>query len=322
MRKVIAAAAATLALAIVPASCVSAKRPVAPAEPAPPGASMWEAPSDLETRDVFNGPWGAGRAPDPQATFTFVERKHSGVNPGMTVRDSQGREWSVKQPYPGGMDSEAPVEVALSRLLSAIGYHQPPVYYLPEFTLKDDWGTHVEMGGRFRLKAEELDDKGSWRWEDNPFVGSRPYQGLLALLVMVNSTDMKNSNNTLYEYRNGGRVEQWYVVRDIGSALGDTQRLAPRKNHPETFERTPFILGVTDGRIDFAYSGWYKNYVEDRISPADVVWVTSLLSRLTGKQWHDAFRAGGYEPAVANRFVRALRQKIEEGQSLRRTPAN
>ena len=78
----------------------------------------------------------------------------------MTVVDPQGREWSVKQPYPGGLDDEAPVEVALSRLLSAIGYHQPPVYYLPTFTLKDDWGTHVEPGGRFRLKDKTLEERG------------------------------------------------------------------------------------------------------------------------------------------------------------------
>ena len=32
----------------------------------------------------------------------------------------------MKQTYPGGMDDEGPVEVVVSRLLSAIGYHQPP----------------------------------------------------------------------------------------------------------------------------------------------------------------------------------------------------
>lgn len=323
MKNVLAAIAAAAVIAIAPASCVSAKRPVMATDPVPPGASLWQEPSDLESRDVFNGPWGPGRAPNPEATYTLVERKHSGVNLGMTVLDPQGREWSVKQPYPGGMDSEAPVEVALSRLLSAIGYHQPPVYYLPQFIMKDDFGTHLETGGRFRLKAEELEDVGSWRWEENPFVGSRPYQGLLALMMMVNSTDMKNSNNTLYEYRNGGRVQQWYVVRDIGSALGDTHRFAPRKNHPQTFEREPFILGLTStGHVEFAYTGWYKNYVRDRITAGDVLWITTLLSRLTEEQWHEAFRAGGFEPGTADLFVRRLKQKVEEGQSLRRTASN
>ena len=125
-----------------------------------PARCLWVQPSDLATRDLYYGPWGRERVPDPKATYTFVELKHTGVNPGMTVRDPQGREWSVKQAYPGGMDFEGPAEVALSRLLSAVGYRQPPVYYLPTFTLKDDWGTHTEPGGRFRLDEKTLKSAG------------------------------------------------------------------------------------------------------------------------------------------------------------------
>ena len=79
----------------------------------------------------------------------------------MTVTDPEGREWSVKQPYPGSLDSEGPVEVALSRILSAVGYHQPPVYYVPAFTLKDEFGTRTETGGRFRLQHEALKEEGT-----------------------------------------------------------------------------------------------------------------------------------------------------------------
>jgi hypothetical protein len=35
------------------------------------------------------------------------------------------------------------------------------------------------------------------------------------------------------------------------------------------------------------------------------------------KQWRDAFRAGGYEPAVADRFIRRLLAKIAEGLASR-----
>ena len=298
-------------------SCVSAKRPELPRTPVPAGASLWRAPTDGAARDLLHGPWGAGHAPDAAATYTLVERKHTGVNLGMTVKDPQGREWSVKQPYPGGVDPEAPVEVVLSRLLSAVGYHQPPVYFLPAFTLEDDWGTHREVGGRFRLKMDSLKDEGSWRWEANPFVGSRPYQGLLVLLMMFNSTDLKTSNNTLYEYRDGARREQWYAVRDIGAALGDTHRISPRKGHLEAFERHPFIRGVTSGHVEFAYTGWYKKFVRQRITPDDVAWASDLLAALTDQQWRDAFRAGGYQPDVAERFIRKLREKVEQGRNLR-----
>lgn len=308
-------------VAVSVTSCARAKRPALQPTASVPGASLWQEPTDLPTRDLFYGAWGPRRAPDPNAIYTFVEHKHSGVNPGMTVVDPQGREWSVKQAYPSGLDEEGPVEVVLSRLLSAIGYHQPPVYFLPSFTLKDDWGTHSEPGGRFRLKEETLKDVGSWRWEENPFIGTKPYQGLLVLLMMFNSTDLKNSNNTLYEHRNGGVVEQWYAARDLGAALGDTNLFAPRKNHAAAFERHPFIIGVSTGRIDFAYKGLYQSLVRERITPDDVAWASNLLAGLSDAQWRDAFRAGGYDPQVANRFIRKLREKIGQGQAATRRAA-
>jgi hypothetical protein len=277
---------------------------------------MWVEPKDLASRDLYYGPWGKENAPDPNGVYKLVELKHTGVNLGMTVEDEKGREWSVKQPFPGGLDPEGPVEVVLSRLLSAVGYHQPPIYYLPAFHLEDDFGKRVAVGGRFRLKHDSLKDVGFWKWEDNPFVGTKEYQGLIVLLTMFNSTDLKNENNTLYERRNGDLVEQWYVARDLGAALGDWNRISPRKNHPETFERMPYILGVSNGYVDFAYDGWYQNLVSNRIKPDEVAWASNLLGRLSPQQWRDAFRAGGYTPDVADRFIAKLREKIDAGKAL------
>jgi len=311
--------AATIVLAAVAlsgVSCAGVGRPQVENAPVPPGASMWVEPADLAARDLYNGQWGAANAPDPKDVYDLIERKHTGVNLGMTVKDSKGREWSVKQPYPGNLDSEAPVEVVVSRLLSAIGYHQPPVYHLPAFTLKDDFGRHVEVGGRFRLKTDKAKEVGMWDWASNPFVGKKEYQGLIVLLTMFNSTDLKSSNNSLYEHRDGDLVEQWYLTRDVGSALGDTERHAPRKNHVDSFERMPFILGVNNGFVDFAYKGWYKNLVTERITPEEVAWACNLLGRLTDQQMQDAFRAAHYEPDIANRFIARLRAKIQQGRSL------
>ena len=298
------------------ASCAGVGRPQVQNAPRPPGASMWTEPTDLASRDLYNGPWGAANAPDPKDVYELVELKHTGVNLGMTVKDSKGREWSVKQPFPGNLDSEAPVEVVVSRLLTGIGYHQPPVYFLPAFTLKDDLGRRVETGGRFRLKTDKLKEIGMWDWASNPFVGTREYQALIVLLTMFNSTDLKNSNNSLYEHRDGDLVEQWYVSRDVGSAFGDTHFMAPRKNHVESFEQMPFILGVTNGFVDFAYKGWYKNLLKERITPQEVAWACNLLGQLSEKQMQDAFRAAYYEPDIANRFIARLREKIQQGRAL------
>src|SRR5262245_54715953 len=92
-----------------------------------PLSALWEKPDDLSARDLFNGPWGGARAPDPRATYTFVRPKQHGANPGLVVRDPAGREWHVKQPPHNHNGAEGPVEVVVSRVLSAVGYHQPPV---------------------------------------------------------------------------------------------------------------------------------------------------------------------------------------------------
>ncbi len=300
--------------------CAGELRPTTYPVDAPP-PRLWVAPDNLEERDLFNGPWGSELAPDPKALYTFVETKHSGVNPGMTVRDPLGREWSVKQAPRPESPNEGPVEVVLSRVLSGVGYLQPPVYYLPSFTLVDDWGTHVEPGGRFRLKQKTLKDRGEWSWRENPFVGTRPHQGLLVILMIFNGSDLKSSNNTLYERRTASGVERWFVVRDIGTALGTTGRFAPLKGDPDAFARHPFIRGVRDGYVEFHYRGWHQDLVRRRITPDDVVWASELLDGLSDRQWQDAFRAGGYAPDVAARFVGTLEQKIAAGRQLRVEPA-
>jgi hypothetical protein len=283
-----------------------------------PAASLWVPPVALAERNLFDGPWGAALAPDPDGTYLLVEHKYTGVNPGMTVRDARGREWSVKQAGSADQPAEGPIEVVLSRVLSAVGYYQPPVYYLPAFRLRDDWGTRIEPGGRFRLEDKGLKDRGEWSWQQNQFVGTKPYQGLLTILMMFGSSDLKNSNNTLYEYRDRERNEYWYVVRDLGTALGETGKLAPRRGDAELFARQRFILGVADGFVQFGYRGWHQELVRRRIRPDDVGWAGDLLSGLSDRQWQDAFRAGGYSPDLASRFITTLKARIGQARQLAR----
>lgn len=283
-----------------------------PATPADAPSSLWQPPDDLEERDLQHGFWGSERAPRADDTFTLVRLKHTGVNPGMVVRDRLGRRWNVKQAPADGQAPEGPVEVVLSRVLSAIGYHQPPVYYLPEFTLVDDWGSHREPGGRFRLSDPSLTEVGTWSWQQNPYVGTTPYQGLLVVLLVFNSSDLKNSNNSIYTYRRGDQAARWYVVRDLGSALGETGRVAPRQNDVHRFERERFVLGVQNGVVAFANRGWHQELLRGRIRAADVGWAGALLARLSDRQWTDAFAAGGYPPDLAARYIRKIHANIAE----------
>jgi hypothetical protein len=317
MARVLFMAAASGVLAMYMPTCV----PPAVLPTVPGGqariAELWEQPADIGGQDLSYGPWGPERAPDPGATYTFIETKQGGVNPGMTVRDPAGRKWKVKQPPLVGRRAEGPIEVVLSRVLSAVGYHQPPVYYLRTFTVADDSGTYKTVGGRFRLDDRSLKDVGDWSWQQNPFVGTRPYQGLLVILLMFNSSDLKNSNNTLYEFRGpSGRTERWYVVRDLGTALGGTGRITPARGDVDAFERSRFIEGIEDGFVKFAYHGWHQELIRGRITPADVRWACELLAKLSDTQWHEAFLAGGYDPAVSARFIRRLQARVREGSAL------
>jgi hypothetical protein len=309
-----------LHLAIVIATtcaCAGTVNPTSTPGAPVPMSSWWERPDDLATRDLFNGPWGARLAPDPQAVYTFVRPKTGGVNPGLVVRDEHGREWHVKQAPPrGNRGDEGPVEVTVSRVLSGLGFHQPPVYYLPAFTLRNGPSTHVERGGRFRLDDPSLESRGEWSWHQNPFIGQKPYQGLLVILLTFNSSDLKDSNNTLYHTTDGSRPAVRYVVRDLGVALGESGVIAPKRNNLEVFSRTRFMTGVSDGFVTFDYHGLHKELVRQRITPEDVAWASALMAQLTDRQWHDAFRAGGYPRDVAAQYIAILRGRIADGRRL------
>jgi hypothetical protein len=280
---------------------------------------LWQEPADLETRDLRAGPPNPVPVPNP-ATFTFVKADTAGFSPGYDVRDRNGVEWSVK------LGSEAQTEVVVSRILWAIGYHQVPTYYLAAWTLEN--GPDGNPGpGRFRPVLPNAKVAGDWSWFENPFASTQPFRGLIVANLIVNNWDWKTSNNKIYDITNpdGTGVRQ-YVVRDLGASLGKTDapaltrvlgaRVAQgNRNDLEDFEQQGFIKSVTGGRIEFDYKGIYQGVV-DTVTPADVVWACRLLSRLSDRQWNDAFAAGGYPPDQAARYITKLKSKITEGLAL------
>lgn len=308
------------ALAFAALAATGCSRPVPVALPNAGGlpAVLWRAPE--AGRDLFNGPWGASRAPDPAARYRLVEQKHTGINPGMTVVDEAGREWSVKTAAPEISDTpEGPIEVAISRVLSGLGYLQPPVYFLPAFRLEGPWGVRTERGGRFRLKDKSLKDRGIWDFGANPFVGTKPHNGLLVIFMLLDSSDLKASNNTLYEHRAAGGNELWYLSRDLGTALGGTGRFAPKRGDVTAFAANKFILDVRNGFVVFDYRGWHQELVRNRLTPDDVGWACDLAAGLSSAEWQDAFRAGGFDSTLANQFIEILQSRIALGRQVAAT---
>jgi hypothetical protein len=274
---------------------------------------LWQNPVDLPKRDLLWGPAGKALAPDARGSYSLVEVDKTGFSPGYDVRDARGQLWKVK------LGPEAQSEVVVSRLLWAVGYHQPAIYYLPGWTLSDKGRTTSQPGARFRLELETQKDMGDWSWRDNPFLGTRPFEGLFVFMVMVNNWDLKATNNTVYRVQsNGDGPRSMYVVKDLGGSLGKTTWPFPgTRNDLEGFAREPFIDRVAGNRVTFHYQGaWREPHLVASVTPADVRWMCDLLARLSPQQWAEAFRAGGYTETEASRYIERLRQKIAEGQNI------
>ncbi len=280
-------------------------------------SEFWEEPVDLEKRDLFYGPGGPVNAPDPDDKYKFKELKSVGYNPGYDVEDQRDRDWSVK------LGVESRVEVTMSRLLWAVGYHQPHNYYLPRWTMTRDGRDTVlaGVGSRFRLELKTEKKEGEWAWRKNAFLETRPFAGLTVLMVMINNWDIKTAQNAVYEIaQDGGDPATHYMVRDLGAALGKTGWLTfGTKDDLDDFEKEPFIDRVEGNRVYFHYQGaTMEPHLLNGITPRDVRWICGLMSRLSDKQWSDAFRAGGYTEAEAARLIKRLKEKVDEGLGLPR----
>ena len=274
-------------------------------------SELWSEPEP--GRDLFYGVGGKGLAPNPLAKYAVLNVKQGGFSNGYTLRDPDRREWSAKL-YPEGR-----TEVVASRLLWGIGYHQPPIYTVEEWSAEGATGENPQPVARFREKEPAfhgLKEDGHWSYADNPFVGSRPLAGLLVLQIMLTNADLKPDNNmryTLSEPFEG--ASRWYVARDLGQSFGRSGLLSAMRDDIESYDRTRFITGVDHGVVQFEYYGRHTGLMKD-ISTEDVRWISLRLAKLTDKQWLDAFRAGGYADRTAQRYIRRMKIKIAEGLAL------
>ncbi len=222
-------------------------------------AELWSDPGP-EPRDLYWGIGGKRYAPPPDAVYKLKAKDETGFSVSYDVISPDGMEWSAK------IGPEAQTEVVVSRLLWGLGYHQPPIYYLPSWKLDTgDKELRIESEARFRPKLKNLERlEEYWNWADNPFSGTRPLKGLLVELLMLNSSDLKDDNNSIYEVKEPwDGASRWYVVRDVGAALGETGKLFPRRNWLEGFEKHGFIKSVSDGKVDLFLRGTAPGVVFD-----------------------------------------------------------
>jgi hypothetical protein len=306
-------ATAALATAMSLVCCAPALRRTGTA-PAPAVLSqLWIDPDRGGERNLFDGPPALERArPEADARYDVIDRDVRGFSITYRVRDARRRVWHVK------IGPEAQTEVVTSRIVWALGYHELPSFFVERW-IAVDHAKGAQLGGaRFRPDHLGLKSLGPWSWQRNPFVGTRPFNGLIALMMILNSTDLKNDNNELYEVLGAERerAPRWYVVKDLGASLGESGRMDPRRGNIDSFEREPFVLGVDRGTVRFGFRGRHRELLAG-VGVDDVHWICERLQRLNERQWRDAFRAGNYADDVTTRYIARIRQKIQEGLALR-----
>lgn len=284
-------------------------------------AELWKEPRNLASRDLFHGAGGRRLAPDPSARFELVKVDDSGFSPGYQVRDPRGVLWNVK------LGIEAQSEVVASRVLWALGYHQPPTYLVEKWTLTGEKGGPQPFA-RFRRESPDQTVVSDWSWYENPFSGTAAFKRLLVANLILNNWDLKTSNNKIYDIRDrDGSRRRVYVVRDLGASLGKTTfptflAWTPLKGMPqgsrndlEDFEEQSFIRGVDGAQVKFDYRGTNLRLVKT-VTVDDVVQACRSMARISETQWRDAFRAGGYSETEQQRYISKMKEKIQEGLAL------
>jgi hypothetical protein len=283
-------------------------------KPAPTGTPvLWREQEDAASLNLLHGPGGEQMRPD-LSKLTFVREETGGYSKKYRVKDAAGRTWVAK------IGKEAQSETAASRLVWAAGYQAEITYLAPSATIEGK-GTFENV--RFEARPEGSDRLEIWKWEQNPFTGTRELQGLKALMALLENWDMKDDNNKIIYVpgEGGARGELRYAISDLGATFGKTaapggvsswlRQVRGTRNEPGDYVGDKFIDGVEAGKVRFNYEGKNSKLLRD-VSAADARWLGSHLAKLSDEQLADAFRAANFTAEEVKLLTAAVRSRINE----------
>ena len=210
----------------------------------------------LTPDDVFVGP---DTTAGPQAgRWTVTSSKSDGVTPGFTIKDSTGQLWFLKFDPPGYRGMATGTEVAVTKLLWALGYNVPEnhvAYMRRDQLVIGDGAKFTPAGGKKRaMRLEDVDallaradrePDGSYRVVASKalpgkpigrvrFVDTRPddpndivphqhrreLRGYGVFAAWLNHVDAKAINSLDTLVVENGRSHVRHHLLDFGSALG------------------------------------------------------------------------------------------------------
>jgi hypothetical protein len=262
---------------------------------------MWE-PVNISERNLFYGPGGQQMLTDlknPQ----YIGRQEGGTSLKYRFRDNTGREWVAK------IGRETQSETAAVRILWALGY-KTEINYLVRSLSVPKIGNYKNV--RFEARPENIKRLDSWRWADNPFVGTNEFEGLKLMMAMFNNWDIKDENTAILK---DGEAHH-YIISDLGATFGKLPETGGGKsgrtvNKPDQYAGSKFIKEVRDGMIDLDYRGKPDNVI-GTFKVEHARWLADLLLQLSDKQIEDAFRAANYDDENIKLLAQAFKARIIE----------
>jgi hypothetical protein len=211
----------------------------------------------LTEEQIANGPNTTNGPAD--GTWTITSSKSDGVTPGFTVKDTAGTRWFLKFDPPGHRAMATGTEVAVTKLMWALGYNVPENHIahlrrdqlaigngakvtLPNGTQRPMRSADIdrlleraerETDGAYRVVASKAVDGtpiGRIRFEGTrpddpndivPHEDRRELRGYGVFAAWLNHTDAKaiNSLDTLVKRADGTAFVKHHLI-DFGSSLG------------------------------------------------------------------------------------------------------
>jgi hypothetical protein len=288
-------------------------------------AVIWHDRGNAAALDLVGGPGGKDHGPGND--LRFIAESPRGTSPKFQVEDEHGAKWKVK------LGEEAKSETAATRLLWAVGYVVDEDYYRSEIHVRGL--THLARGQEFvspggmvigaRLERDDgREGSTMWSWYENPFVGTREFNGLRVMMALINNWDLKDVNNRIFA--TGDEAAQ-YGITDLGATFGRTGNSMTRsKGVAKDYADAHFIEEITTTSVDFVMQSRpffpsvfnLSNYrartrmesIVKHIPISDARWIGNRLGQLSPEQIRDCFRAAGFSPDEVEMYAQVVMQRI------------
>jgi hypothetical protein len=293
-------------------------------------ALIWHDPGNISSLDLVNGAGGARHAPRPHAKYVFVKEDMNGTSPKFYVKDDGGVKWLAK------LGPEVKPETAATRLVFAMGYFTDEDYFVPTIHVsglpklhrgsKDIAADGTVTNVRLKRQGRGLKKIQNWDWYNNPFTGTRKFNGLRVMMALINNWDLTAVNNKVY----ATDTERHYLVSDVGASFGKTGAVSTRsKGVLKDYEDSKLIRERKGDTVSFEMNTRplplfapfeLKNYqkrsrmeqIEENIPVADAAWIGSQLAKISPQQIRDAFRTAGFSADEVEGYTRAVQKRIAD----------